>query len=123
MALPLLRQLRVRLESFRTLEGQQSLPNGVKAVVWDLVASERAALGDWPGVEEAVGLFQKALDADPGVAAVAPRLEGAGQELFQLRRLPHAGSILREAAEDLLDGRSVFFLELVDVREAAFDFA
>ena len=41
----------------RTLEGQQSLPNGVKAVVWDLVASERAALGDWAGVDEAVRTF------------------------------------------------------------------
>ena len=45
----------------------------------------------------ALAALLEALDADPGVAAAAPRLEGAGQELFQLRRLPHAGSILREA--------------------------
>jgi GT2 family glycosyltransferase len=38
-----------------------------------------------------------ALDEDPGLAAAVPRLAGAGQELFQLRRLPRAGSILREA--------------------------
>ena len=45
----------------------------------------------------ALAALLEALDVDPGVAAVAPRLEGAGQELFQLRRLPHAGSIVREA--------------------------
>lgn len=38
-----------------------------------------------------------ALDAEPLVAAVAPRLEGAGQELFQLRRLPSLGALVREA--------------------------
>ena len=38
-----------------------------------------------------------ALDADPAVAAVAPRLTGDGQERFQLRRLPSLGSIVREA--------------------------
>ena len=38
-----------------------------------------------------------ALDADPVVAAVAPRLEGDGQELFQLRRLPSARALVREA--------------------------
>jgi N-acetylglucosaminyl-diphospho-decaprenol L-rhamnosyltransferase len=38
-----------------------------------------------------------ALDADPAVAAVAPRLTGDGQELFQLRRLPSLGSLAREA--------------------------
>jgi GT2 family glycosyltransferase len=38
-----------------------------------------------------------ALDADPLVAAVAPRLEGDGQELFQLRRLPSLGALAREA--------------------------
>jgi GT2 family glycosyltransferase len=44
-----------------------------------------------------LGELVAALDADPGLAAAAPRLDGAGQELFQLRRLPRAGSILREA--------------------------
>ncbi|MEO8584529.1 MAG: glycosyltransferase family 2 protein [Acidobacteriota bacterium] len=39
----------------------------------------------------------RVLDADPAVAAVAPKLMGDGQELFQLRRLPSLGSILREA--------------------------
>ena len=38
-----------------------------------------------------------ALDADPLVAAAAPRLEGHGQERFQLRRLPSFGAIAREA--------------------------
>ncbi len=38
-----------------------------------------------------------ALDADPAVAAAAPRLTGDGQEAFQLRRLPRLGAILREA--------------------------
>lgn len=38
-----------------------------------------------------------ALDADPAVAAVAPRLTGDGQERFQLRRLPSIGSTVREA--------------------------
>jgi hypothetical protein len=47
----------------RTLEGQQSLPNGVKAVVWDLVASGRAAVGDWAGVDEAVRTFLALLPA------------------------------------------------------------
>lgn len=37
------------------------------------------------------------LDADPAVAAVAPRLTGDGQERFQLRRLPSSGSLVREA--------------------------
>jgi len=37
------------------------------------------------------------LDRDPSVAAVAPALEGAGQEQFQLRRLPTLGSLAREA--------------------------
>jgi len=37
------------------------------------------------------------LDEDPSVAAAAPRLEGEGQELFQLRRLPTLGSLAREA--------------------------
>jgi len=38
-----------------------------------------------------------ALDADPAVAAVAPRLEGDGQDRFQLRRLPSACGLVREA--------------------------
>lgn len=37
------------------------------------------------------------LDADRGVGAVAPALEGDGQEPFQLRRLPTLGSLAREA--------------------------
>lgn len=39
----------------------------------------------------------RVLDADPAVAAVAPRLVGEGQERFQLRRLPTIGSLVREA--------------------------
>lgn len=38
-----------------------------------------------------------ALDADAGLAAVAPRLLGEGQEAFQLRKLPTFGSLFREA--------------------------
>jgi hypothetical protein len=41
----------------RTLEGQQSLPNAVKAVAFDLLAEARAQLQDWEGVLEAVGSF------------------------------------------------------------------
>jgi len=44
-------------------------------------------------LEELLG----ALDADPAVAAAAPRLVGEGQETFQLRRLPTLGALLREA--------------------------
>ncbi len=47
--------------------------------------------------EACLGALLGALDADPHLAAVAPRLDGEGQERFQLRRLPHAGSLLREA--------------------------
>ena len=47
----------------RTMEGQQSLPNGVKAVAWDLIASARASLGDWAGVDEAVRVFLTYLPA------------------------------------------------------------
>ncbi len=39
----------------RTLEGQQSLPNAVKAVAFDLLAEARAQLQDWEGVLDAVG--------------------------------------------------------------------
>ena len=45
----------------RTLEGQHSLPNAVKAVAYDLLAETRAQLQDWPGVEEAVQSFLKYL--------------------------------------------------------------
>jgi GT2 family glycosyltransferase len=45
----------------------------------------------------AIAALLAALDADPAVAAAAPRLTGDGQEEFQLRRLPRLGSILREA--------------------------
>jgi N-acetylglucosaminyl-diphospho-decaprenol L-rhamnosyltransferase len=53
-----------------------------------------AALVD--GARSLVALLA-ALDADPLVAAVAPRLEGDGQARFQLRRLPSTGALLREA--------------------------
>jgi len=45
----------------RTLEGQQSLPNAVKAVAYDLLAEARAGVQDWPGVEEALQGFLKNL--------------------------------------------------------------
>lgn len=47
----------------RTLEGQQSLPNGVKAVAYDLLAEARARLQDWEGVEAAVQAFLQHLPA------------------------------------------------------------
>lgn len=47
--------------------------------------------------EAALGALLSALDAEPGLAAVAPLLEGKGQEEFQLRRLPTLGSLAREA--------------------------
>jgi sirohydrochlorin ferrochelatase len=47
----------------RTLEGQQSLPNGVKAVAYDLMAEAKAQLQDWAGVEAAVAAFLGHLDA------------------------------------------------------------
>ena len=53
-----------------------------------------AALLDGPASLEAL---LAELDADPGVAATAPALEGDGQEAFQLRRLPSLGSLAREA--------------------------
>jgi imidazolonepropionase-like amidohydrolase len=49
----------------RTLEGQQSLPNAVKAVAFDLLAEARAQLQDWDGVVEAV----------TGFLACLPRME------------------------------------------------
>ena len=45
----------------RTLEGQHSLPNAVKAAAFDLLAETCAQLQDWPGVEEAVQGFLKNL--------------------------------------------------------------
>ena len=45
----------------RTLEGQQSLPNAVKAVAFDLLAEARAQVQDWPGVEAALQGFLKNL--------------------------------------------------------------
>ena len=53
-----------------------------------------AALVDGPA---ALAALLAELDADPAVAAVAPALEGDGQEEFQLRRLPTLGSLAREA--------------------------
>lgn len=53
-----------------------------------------AALVD--GEAALAGLLAE-LDADPRVGAVAPALEGDGQEPFQLRRLPTPGSLAREA--------------------------
>ncbi len=47
----------------RTFEGQQSLPNGVKAVAYDLLAAARADLGDWEGADEAVTAFLSYLAA------------------------------------------------------------
>ncbi len=38
----------------RTMEGQQSLPNGVKAVAFDLMAEAKAQLQDWEGVDAAL---------------------------------------------------------------------
>ena len=45
----------------RTQEGQHSLPNAVKAVLFDLLAETRAQMQDWPGVEAAVQGFLKHL--------------------------------------------------------------
>lgn len=47
----------------RTLEGQQSLPNGVKAAAFDLLAEAKAQLQDWEGVEGAVAGFLANLPA------------------------------------------------------------
>ncbi len=47
----------------RTMEGQQSLPNGVKAVAFDLMAEAKAQLQDWEGVEEALMGFLANLPA------------------------------------------------------------
>ena len=53
-----------------------------------------AALVDGPA---ALAALLAELDADPAVAAVAPALEGDGQEEFQLRALPTLASLAREA--------------------------
>jgi tetratricopeptide (TPR) repeat protein len=47
----------------RTLEGQESLPNAVKAVAFDLVAEAKAQLQDWEGVEAALQGFLANLPA------------------------------------------------------------
>lgn len=47
----------------RTMEGQQSLPNGVKAMAFDLMAEAKAQLQDWEGVDEAVAGFLTNLSA------------------------------------------------------------
>ena len=66
-----------------------------------------------------------ALDADPAVAAVAPRLTGDGQERFQLRRLPSIRSLVREAllVDRLFPGNEGFRRDryLDRDRDAAFD--
>lgn len=41
----------------RTMEGQHSLPNGVKAVAFDLISEAKAQLQDWQGVDMAVQGF------------------------------------------------------------------
>ena len=65
------------------------------------------------------------LDADPEVAAVAPRLTGDGQERFQLRRLPSIGSLIREAflVDRLFPGNPGFRRDryLDQDRDTAFD--
>ncbi len=47
----------------RTMEGQQNLPNGVKAVAFDLLGEARAQLQDWEGVEAALKGFLANLEA------------------------------------------------------------
>ena len=66
-----------------------------------------------------------ALDADPAVAAVSPRLEGDGQDRFQLRRLPSLGALVREAllVDRLFPDNAGFRRDryLDEDRRAAFD--
>lgn len=53
----------------RTLEGQTSLPNAVKAVAYDVVADAEAQLQHWEAVDEAVKLALAnlpAMEADLG---------------------------------------------------------
>jgi GT2 family glycosyltransferase len=47
--------------------------------------------------EAALATLLAELDADPELAAVAPALQGSGQDSFQLRKLPTSGSLAREA--------------------------
>ncbi len=47
----------------RTMEGQQSLPNGVKAAAFDLMVEAKAQLQDWDGVEQALQGFLANLPA------------------------------------------------------------
>jgi hypothetical protein len=47
----------------RTMEGQQSLPNGVKAAAFDLMAEAKGQLQDWEGVDEALQGFLANLPA------------------------------------------------------------
>lgn len=81
-----------------------------------------AALAD--GASSLAALLAE-LDADPTVAAAAPRLTGDGQEEFQLRRLPRLGGILREALlVDRLFPRNAGYRRdryLDRPRDAAFD--
>ena len=49
------------------------------------------------GGEDCLATLLSALDADPGLGAVVPALEGEGQEVFQLRTLPTLGSLARES--------------------------
>ena len=52
----------------RTMEGQHSLPNAVKAIAYDLLAETRAQLQDWAGVESALQGFLKHLpDLEEGL--------------------------------------------------------
>ncbi len=41
----------------RAMEGQQNLPNAVKAIAFDRMAEAKAELQDWEGVEQAVQGF------------------------------------------------------------------
>jgi len=41
----------------RAMEGQQNLPNAVKAVAFDLMAEAKSQLQDWEGVDEALKGF------------------------------------------------------------------
>ncbi|HQR68299.1 MAG TPA: hypothetical protein PLB02_13000, partial [Thermoanaerobaculia bacterium] len=58
-----------------------------------LLLNPDAALVDG---EASLAALLAALEADPSVAAVAPALSGAGQDRFQLRRLPTLASVDRE---------------------------
>ncbi|HEV8269617.1 MAG TPA: glycosyltransferase family 2 protein [Thermoanaerobaculia bacterium] len=47
--------------------------------------------------ERALAVLRDELARDPSLGAVAPRLEGKDQDLFQLRKLPTFSSLFREA--------------------------